>query len=80
MPPVFVPNVQAKVLATLEVRLRLGLVPLQTLAVAGVVRVGRGFTVTVIAVAEPAHEPAEEVGVTLYTILPAPELPGLVKV
>ena len=40
---------------------------------------GGTFTVTVIAVAEPAHEFAVEVGVTLYTILPAVVVLGFVK-
>ena len=62
--PVFVPNVQAKELDALAVRLMPGLVPLQVIAVVAVVTAGVGFTVTVISVADPAQLPVEEVGVT----------------
>jgi len=78
--PVLVPSVQAKLEAAEAVRLMLGPVPLHVLAVLGVVTLGAGFTVTVILVAEPTHEPTVEVGVTAYTILPEVELLGLVKV
>jgi hypothetical protein len=56
--------VQLKVLAALAVRLILGPVPLQVLAVLAVVTAGVGFTVTVIVKGLPAQEPAVEVGVT----------------
>ena len=46
--PVIVPTVQVKFEGELEVKLILVLVPLQTLAVAGVVTLGDGITVTVI--------------------------------
>jgi hypothetical protein len=62
--PVLVPNVHAKVLAALAVRLILGLVPLQVLALVEVVIAGVGLTVTVILVAEPTQDPVVEVGVT----------------
>jgi len=78
--PILVPNVHAKVLAVLDVRLMFGPVPLQIAAVVAVVTDGVGFTVTVILVAEPTQEPIVEVGVTAYTILPAVELLGLVNV
>jgi hypothetical protein len=78
--PVFVPNVQAKLLAALAVNAMLGLVPLHVLAVFEVVTAGVGFTVTVILVAAPTHEPPVEVDVTIYTMLPAVALLGLVKV
>jgi hypothetical protein len=65
MLPVLVPNVHAKELGALAVRLMLGLVLLQVLAVLAVVTPGVGFTVTVILVDEPIHEPATEVGVTI---------------
>ena len=39
-----------------------------------------GLTVTVIGNADPAHEPVVEVGVTLYTTVPAIALLGLVNV
>ena len=79
MLPVFVPSVQAKVLAALAVKLRLGLVPLQVEADVALVTAGVGFTVTVILVAIPTHEPAVDVGVTAYTIDPAVLLLGLVN-
>jgi hypothetical protein len=50
--------VQLKVLAALAVRLILGPVPLQVLAVLAVVTAGVGFTVTVIVKGLPAQEPA----------------------
>ncbi len=64
MLPVFVPMVQLKPLATLDVRVIPGLIPLQTLAVKMFVKTGIGFTVTVIVYAAPAQEPKVEVGVT----------------
>ena len=42
--------------------------------------VGLGLTFTVISVGLPTHEPVVAVGVTVYTILPALELLGFVKV
>jgi hypothetical protein len=65
MPPVLVPSVHAKVLAMLAVRLILGLVPVQILSAVAEVKEGGGKTVIVISVADPAHEPTVEVGVTL---------------
>jgi hypothetical protein len=65
MPPVIAPIVQVKLLGTLDVKVIFGPVPLQILAVAGLVTVGAGLTVTVIVYAIPAHEPAVEVGVTI---------------
>jgi len=62
--PMLVPKVQAKLEAAEAVRLMLGPVPLQVLAVVEVVTVGIGFTVTVIFVAEPTQEPRVAVGVT----------------
>jgi hypothetical protein len=72
--------VQLKVLAALAVRLILGPVPLQVLAVLAVVTAGVGFTVTVIVKGLPAQEPAVEVGVTIYCTVPAVALLGLVSV
>ena len=46
IPPVIVPIVHEKLLATLAVKLIFGPVPLQIVAVAAVVTVGEGFTVT----------------------------------
>jgi hypothetical protein len=65
IPPVLVPNVHAKLLAVLAVRLTPGLVPLQVLAVVELVTDGVGFTVTVISVADPVHELETDVGITL---------------
>ena len=48
MPPVIVPMVQVKELATDAVKLMPGLVPLQMVAVLEVVTTGAGSTVTVI--------------------------------
>ena len=48
MPPVFVPIVQVKELAIEAVKLIFVLVPLQMVAVLGVVTIGFGLTVTVI--------------------------------
>jgi hypothetical protein len=64
MVPVLVPNVQAKVLPALAVKLKFGLAPLQVLAVVLLVSVGVGFTVTVTLVAGPAQEPVVLVAVT----------------
>ena len=47
MLPVLVPNVQLKLLATLDVNETLGLVPLQIVALVALVSTGTGFTVTV---------------------------------
>jgi len=80
IPPVIVPIVHEKLLATLALKLILGLVPLQVVAVAAVVTVGAGFTVTVIVEAAPAQEPVVEVGVTRYSTVPAVVLLGFVSV
>ena len=80
MLPVVAPTVQIKLLAALAVKVILGDVPLQVLAVAALVTAGIGFTVTTIEYAAPAHEPDEEVGVIRYWTVPALALLGLVKV
>jgi hypothetical protein len=49
----------------LALRAILGPVALQVLAVVAVVIAGTGLTVTVIFVADPTHDPTEEVGVIL---------------
>src|SRR2546429_386826 len=64
MEPVLVPNVQVKVLATFAVRLTFMATPLQLACVVKVDTLGLGFTVLVILVAEPTHEPTVDVGVT----------------
>jgi len=65
IPPIIVPMVQLKVLGKEEVRLMFGLVPLQMTAVAGVVTIGAGLTVTVIVYGAPGQDPATVVGVTI---------------
>ena len=71
MPPVIVPIVHVNVLATLADKAMFVPAPLQIVFVAAVVTVGAGFTVTVIVREVPGHEPAVEVGVTIYCIVPA---------
>jgi hypothetical protein len=80
IPPGLVPIVQAKLPGALDVKVILGLVPLQVLAVLAFVTAGFGFTVTVIGYTAPTQFPVVAVGVTLYTILPAVALLGLVSV
>jgi hypothetical protein len=79
IPPVIVPIVHAKLLGALAVSAIAGLVPLQVLAVAAFVTAGFGLTVTVIVKGEPTHDPVVEVGVTIYSTLPAAALLGLVS-
>ena len=55
IPPVIVPNVQVKVLATLAVNAIFGPIPLQVEAVAELVTVGVGFTTIVAVIAEPTQ-------------------------
>ena len=80
MPPVIVPIVHVNVLATLAVKAMFVPAALQIVFVAAVVTVGAGFTVTVIVEAVPGHEPAVEVGVTIYCIVPAVVPLGLLSV
>jgi hypothetical protein len=80
IPPVIVPIVQEKLLGTLAVKLILGPVPLQVVAVFAVVTVGDGFTVTVIVYGAPVQLPVVDVGVTTYSTVPAVVLLGLVRV
>lgn len=81
MPPVIVPMVQAKELGAVAVNAIFGPVPLQVASVAAVVTTGFGLTVTVIVKAGPAHKaPAVEVGVTIYCMVFAVALLGLVSV
>jgi hypothetical protein len=58
------PKVHENVLAVLAVKVTLGLVPLQIVAVFELVTDGLGLMVTVIAVGLPTQEPMVEVGVT----------------
>ena len=80
IPPVMVPIVQLKLLATLEVKVMPVETPLQILFVDVLVTTGVGFTVTVILYGLPAHVPPVDVGVTTYSTLPVAELLGFVKV
>jgi hypothetical protein len=67
IPPLMAPMVHEKLLAAVEVRLILGDVPLQMVAVPGLVTPGVGFTVTVIVYGVAgAQLPVTEVGVTIY--------------
>ena len=79
--PVPAAVVQLKVLGVLDVKLILGDVPLQVIAVAELVTTGFGLTVTVIVYGTPAHDPVVvAVGIIIYGTVPADELPGLVNV
>lgn len=80
IPPVTIPMVQAKLLGALAVKEILGPVPLHVLAVDALVTSGIGFTVTVMVYDEPTHEPVVEVGVTMYSTVPALALLGLVNI
>ena len=64
--PVLLPTVQLKLLGTVEDNEILGLLPLQVVAVAVLLTIGIGFTVTVIENVFPTQLPILEVGVTIY--------------
>lgn len=66
MPPVTVPTVQVKLLATVAVSAIFGPVPLHVETEDAVVTAGLGFTVTVMEYTGPAHEPVTDLGVTMY--------------
>ena len=79
--PVIVPTVHVNVLAAVAVNAKFGPVPLQVASVAALFTAGFGFTVTVIVKAGPAHKaPAVEEGVTMYCMVLATALLGLVSV
>jgi hypothetical protein len=78
--PVFVPSVHAKLLAALAVKLIPGPVPLQVDALAAFVTTGEGFTVTVIVYGLPMQLPVVDVGVTIYSTVPAVVLLGFVSI
>ena len=80
MVPKFVPNVQLKLLGTDEVNDRLGLEPLQIVAVAKFVTAGFGLTVTIIENVAQEFPPILSVGVTRYSTVPAAELLGFVNI
>jgi hypothetical protein len=77
--PDTVPIVHANVLGALAVSVMFGLVPVQVEAVAGFVTAGVGFTVIVIVYGAPTQLPVVDVGVTIYSTLPAALLDGLVN-
>jgi len=64
IPPVIAPRVHVNVLGTEAVNARFGPVPLQISAVLDDVKIGPGFTVTVMLNAGPTQDPPIEVGVT----------------
>jgi hypothetical protein len=78
--PLIVPIVHVNVEAALAVRATFGLVLLQIDTLAGLVTAGRGFTVNVAVNGAPTHPPEVEVGVMIYSTVPAVALPGLVSV
>jgi hypothetical protein len=71
--------VQVKLLGAVAVRAIFGPVPLQIFTVAALVTDGFGLTVTVI-VKHSVHVPVVEVGVTIYSTVPAVALLGFVSV
>jgi len=66
-------------LGVFDVKVIFGDVPLQMVAALGVVTVGFGLTVTVMVRGVPTHEPAIDVGVTIYCTVPSALLLGLVN-
>ena len=80
IPPVIVPTVQVNVLGALAVNAMFVAVLLQIAAVFAVVTAGVGLTVTVIGYGDPVHDPAIEVGTTIYWSVPAVALLGFVNV
>jgi hypothetical protein len=77
--PVIEPILHVKVLGVLEVSAMFVFVPLQIAFEEEFVTTGVGFTVTVILYGTPGHEPVVDVGVMMYSTIPAVELPGLVN-
>src|SRR5687768_6276027 len=77
--PVIVPIVHAKLLGAVAASVILGAVPLQIDAVGGVVTTGVGFTVIVTVYGDPEQLPVVDVGVTIYSTVPAVALPGLLS-
>jgi hypothetical protein len=65
IPPEIVPTDHVKLLGILEFKEIFGLVPLQIVALFGLVTAGPGLTVTAIVYGVPIHEPAIEVAVTM---------------
>ena len=81
IPPATGPNVQLKLLGVDAVKAKAVLLVVQIVSVViALVTTGVGFTVTVKLVALPTQLPPVDVGITLYIILPAVVLTGLVKV
>jgi hypothetical protein len=80
IPPVIVPIVHEKLAGALEVRLMFVDVLLQIAFVAGLVTAGVGLTVTVIVYGAPTQLPVTDVGVIMYSTVPAVALLGLLNV
>jgi hypothetical protein len=79
--PVIAPTVHVNVLGAVAVNAMLVAVPLQIAAVLAVVTAGVGLTVTVIVYGAAAGQlPPVDVGVTIYSTVPAVALLGLVSV
>lgn len=80
IPPVIVPTVQLKLLAAVALSVIFVLPLLQIKADEGLVTAGVGFTVTVMVYGDPTQEPAVEVGITVYSTVPAVVLLGFDRV
>jgi len=80
MPPEITPTVHVKLLGVLAVNAIFGPVPLHVLAVAALVTTGIGLTVTTMLYGLPAHEPVVDVGVTIYSTVPATALLKFVSI
>jgi hypothetical protein len=80
MPPLMVPMVHVKLAGALDVRLMFVPVLLQIDVVAAFVTAGVGLTVTVMVNGAPVQLPVTDVGVTIYSTVPAVELEGLLSV
>jgi hypothetical protein len=80
MLPLMVPIVQLNVEGAVAASVMFGLVALQIATDAGLLTAGLGLTVTVIVNGAPAQAPVVDVGVTIYSTLPAVALLGLVSV
>lgn len=80
IPPDTAPIVHAKVDGVLALSVIFGFVLLQIVTAFPVVIAGVGFTVTVIVNGAPAQPPAMEVGVTIYSTVPAALLLGFTNV
>jgi hypothetical protein len=81
IPPVMVPKVHENVLGTVATNDKFASAPLQIIAEGGFTIAGSGLTVTVMVYGVPGQAvPAVDVGVTMYSTLPAAVLLGLFSV